>query len=288
LWVLDMAFHFVVTILLFLRRRCTIVIGHDSLQGGFSQALKQHRITVLYATPVHYGMLASAGDLTVDVFADVRLAISTAMRLDASVGDRFRERFGLSLTQAYGIIEVGLPFVNESSSADKLVSVGRILPSYQVKFEDVDERGYGTILLRGKGMFDAYVSPFTLRADLCADGWFDTGDTGYLDEEGFLFIAGRNRSTINFAGTKVFPDEVEGVLLGHPDVAEARVLGRKTSGLGEVPVAEIVLANAEGEQTSVVREIRRVCFQKLAAYKVPQEIVVVDSIPKTASGKVQR
>jgi long-chain acyl-CoA synthetase len=285
LWVLSMSFHFVVTILLFLRRGATIVLCQNPLPGALVEGLQRHRGTFIYASPFHYQTLASSGGLEPDDLVRVRMAVSTAIRLPPGVARLALDRLSLRLTEAYGIIEVGLPFVNRDSAGDG--SLGRPLPDYELRLDAPDESGAGEILLRGPGMLDAYFSPWTRREDVLHDGWFRTGDLGRLDEAGRLSIVGRSKLVINFNGMKVFPYEVEDVLLRHPQVAECRVFGEPHPSYGQLPCAEVVLA-PDAEPTSAPREIRAFCLRQLAAYKVPKEIRPVPVLPRTPSGKIRR
>ena len=283
LWVLDMAFHFVVTILLFLRKGAAIVICGRPVESRMRDALRDHPVSLLYATPYHYRLMIHSADFQPDALNGIRLAVSTAMTLDAADAEAFRQKFRRPLSQAYGIIEIGLPCINDSADA---ASVGRLQPAYEVRIENPDAEGKGDILIRGPGMFDAYLSPFCLRAELCKDGWFRTGDVGYTDAAVRLFIVGRSKNVIIFAGMKIFPYEVEAVLNEHPLIRESRVSGMKTPGFGELPVAEIV---AEGELPADWQtEFRKYCFARLAVYKVPKQFTIVPSLPRTASGKIRR
>ena len=283
LWVLDMAFHFVVTILLFLRKGAAIVICGRPVESRMRDALRDHPVSLLYATPYHYRLMIHSADFQPDALNGIRLAVSTAMTLDAADAEAFRQKFRRPLSQAYGIIEIGLPCINDSADA---ASVGRLQPAYEVRIENPDAEGKGDILIRGPGMFDAYLSPFCLRAELCKDGWFRTGDVGYTDAADRLFIVGRSKNVIIFAGMKIFPYEVEAVLNEHPLIRESRVSGMKTPGFGELPVAEIV---AEGELPADWQtEFRKYCFARLAVYKVPKQFTIVPSLPRTASGKIRR
>jgi long-chain acyl-CoA synthetase len=289
LWVLDMSFHFVVTILLFLRRRATIVLCASPLPEKMSKALADHRISVIYATPYHYSLMSRFDLFTPAMLKNVRLAVSTAMKLHPEQARSFEDKFGFKLTQAYGIIEVGLVFINTSGQAEKCDSVGTVLPDYQLKLLNPDAEGRGEILLKGPGMFDAYFEPFALREDLFKDGWFATGDIGKLDEDAYLYIVGRSKNVINFIGMKIFPYEVEAVILSHPMVSEAKVEGRRHDNFGEIPVAFIVLEKEySGRDEEVKKELRKFCIQRLAAYCVPKEFTIVSELKKTKSGKIQR
>jgi long-chain acyl-CoA synthetase len=196
------------------------------------------------------------------------------------------------LCQAYGIIEVGLPFINIDNPVGKSKSVGRILPDFQVL---LDDSGMGdnlkTIKLRGKGFFDAYYEPWRLRADCLKDGWFDTGDFGIIDSEGFLFITGRSKEMINLAGMKFFPKEVEDILEKHPAVEEAYVFPHTKKPFEEVPHAQIVIKKDSAADISgkdLEAELAEHCARHVSQYKIPEKFIFVDKLPRTASGKLMR
>lgn len=287
MWVLSMSFHFVVTILLYLRRGATIVLCGDRFPESFIEGMSRMKGTILYASPFHFGLLARTDMLKAKDMNGVRLAVSTAMKLQAEAAAAFRERFGVELAEAYGIIEVGLPFINLSPDASKRGSLGRALPDYEVEIRGMDKDGVGEIMLRGKGMLDAYFSPWRTRAEILKDGWFSTGDLGRLDEDGCLTVVGREKNVINYVGMKVFPYEVEAVLGSHPLVRESLVYGAPHADYGQLPMAKVVLR--EGAEASFdEHEIRRFCFERLAGYKVPKGFEVVGSLVKTSSGKLKR
>lgn len=288
-WVLDMAFHFVVTILLFLRKGACIVICPPPVESNMAQVLKEHEVSLLYATPYHYRLLTSSEEILPEMLNGVRRAFSTAMKLEASDAVAFREKFSLPLTQAYGIIEVGLPCINVSDRPDKVNSVGRLQSAYQLRLADADESGAGRVLLKGPGFFDAYLTPFKLRSEICEDGcYFNTGDIGRMDEDGYLYLIGRAKNVINFAGMKVFPSEIETVLLDHPWVRECRVSGQVAGAFGEVPVAEIVASADTKLMDGWEDALREFCYRRLAPYKVPKIFRQVETLPRTASGKIIR
>ena len=290
LWVLDMAYHFVVTIILFLRRGASIVICPDPKEVNMAKLLAEYPATLLYATPYHYQVMVNYDEYTGKMLEKTKLCISTAMRLSGSVARAFYDKFGIPLNQAYGIIEVGLPCINDMSNIDKQASVGVVQQAYEVRIDNPDADGTGEILLKGPGMFDAYLAPFKLRDEVCRNGYFVTGDLGRLDADGALFIVGRSKNVIIFAGMKIFPYEVEEVLAAHKEVKEVRVSGMAHPLLGELPVAEIVPARCldAAESDALVRELRRYCYEKLAEYKVPKDFRFVDELSKTASGKLLR
>lgn len=287
IWVLSMSYHFVVTILLFLRRASTIVLCGSSFPVSFIESIKNSKPTFIYASPFHYHVLANSDDLSSDLLSTVRIAVSTAMKLPQSTATEFYHKFGFELCEAYGIIEVGLPFVNLSGIKSKRGCAGKVLPDYDIKIENSDENSVGELFIRGKGMFDAYFSPWKNRKEVLLNGWFKTGDLGSIDNDGFLHISGRDKNVINFTGMKIFPEEVESILNRHPAVKESLVYGVYHTRYGELPCAKIILRDDINSDYDT-NEIRRFCYGLLPSYKVPKEVVSVKTLEKTASGKLKR
>ncbi len=279
LWVLSMSFHFVVSILLFLLRGARICLCQRDFPFVLQGALLAGKGTFIYAAPLHYHMLCASDQFPGEALKNVRLAISTAMRLPQETADRFRDKFDFELAEAYGIIEVGLPFVNRHTAAIP-GSVGKVLPDYEVKLADPDDDGVGEICLRGGGIYRGYVSPWAPRS---REDWFHTGDLGRFDNDGNLFIVGRCKNMINFAGMKVYPYEVEAVLNAHPAVKESLVYGEDHPRYGQLPCARVVL-----QKPAEPAELQVYCLEHLSSYKSPKTITMVDELPRTPSGKLRR
>jgi len=293
LWLLPMAHHFVVSILLYLRNGATILLPSGSLAQPVLEIAASLRPTVFYASPYHYGLLAK--DASSGRLDSVRLAVSTAEGLRADIAALFAERFELSLVQALGIIEVGLPVMNHVSAATKPTALGRPLPDYDVWLRDeagrpVVERGSadrcGEVCIRGPGMFDAYLDPWTPSADIVEPDGFRTGDQGWFDADGDLHLIGRRTNRINMAGMKFFSEEVEAVLDRHPAIAASRVLARAHPHLGQIPVAEVVISPSAREPSR--RELTDYCRDHLPTYKIPRQFQIVERLPKTVTGKLRR
>ena len=293
LWLLPMAHHFVVSILLYLRFGATILLPSSPLARPVLELAARERTTLLYASPYHHHLLSK--DPSGIALPDVRLAISTAEGLRADVAARFRERFGIALSQALGIIEVGLPVLNRVDAESKPTALGRPLPAYDVWLRREDgsrlegpggpERT-GEICIRGPGMFDAYLAPWTPASQVLEPDGFRTGDQGWFDADGTLFMAGRRHNRINMAGMKFFAEEVEGVLARHPAVRECRVFARTHPQLGEIPVAEVVLADPAQQPRK--NELLAHCRTELPTYKIPRELHFVAELERTVTGKVKR
>ncbi len=288
LWVLSMSHHFVVSILLFLRKGATIIIGHRDFPASVVEAARSRAVTFIYAAPFHYHLLAADPAITSDSLNRVRLAISTAMKLPPETAAAFQAKFGFAPAEAYGIIEVGLPFINLGDHRGASASVGRMLPAYELRLDQRDEQGVGEVMLRGPGMFDAYFSPWQWRDDCLDNGWFRTGDLGRLNEEEELELVGRVKTVIVCAGMKIFPDEVESVLNTHPQVRESLVFGVEHGAYGQIPQAAIVTNAPVEDPRELWRSLRRRCYASLSSYKVPKEFSLVRELPKTSSGKLRR
>jgi long-chain acyl-CoA synthetase len=289
IWILPMAHHFAVSIILYLLHGATTVIELSHLGPDVFRALETWKGTVLYASPFHYAMLATLPDGK--PVESLRLAVSTAAALPEEVATRFYERYRVPLQQALGVIECGLPIFNDRWTLEKPGAIGAPQEGYEASIRDesggeADMGQSGELFLRGPGFVDAYLSPWLTRNEILPDGWFKTGDHARRDKEGAIFLSGRSHSVINIGGMKCFPEEVEAVLNTHPGVAESRVVALAHATFGNIPVAEIVPRDPVSPPRT--GELVAACRAKLSTYKLPLKFTIVPSIPKTPSGKIQR
>ena len=288
LWMLPMAHHFAVSIVLYLYHGACTVLGDSHLAAEVLETARATRATVIYGAPFHHALLAAdPGNFR---WPDLRLAVTTAAPLTAEIARKFRERFGKPLVQGLGIIEIGLPLLNTDGAADAPTAVGRPLPDFAVELRDGDGQpvpagGVGELWIKGPGMFDAYLSPWQPAAEICVDGWFATGDLARSDAAGCVWLLGRTKSVLNVSGMKVFPEEVESALEKHPAVRRCRVIGAPHGVLGTVPVAEVILESGAFLSS---RDLLRWCRKSLSVYKIPRRVTFVDSLPLTPSGKLRR
>jgi long-chain acyl-CoA synthetase len=289
LWVLSMSHHYAVSILLYLYHGATIILPESHRADALLAEAVGHRASVLYGAPFHYVMLC-AGEHHLK-WPTLRLAVSTTAGITLSTAESFTSIYGVHPSQALGVMEVGLPFINNDVASEKPDSIGR--PQAGVDARILDEEGApvqsgmnGRLELRCRGMFDAYLSPWRPRDRVTREGgWFETGDIVHTDEEGYYYLRGRTKTVISVGGMKFFPEEVEDVLMAHPGVSEARVMAREHSIFGSSMEAEVLLS---GEAPVTDAELLKFCKSKLARYKIPARIVFVEKIPRTASGKIQR
>jgi len=287
-WVLPMAYHFMVSIVLYLHFGTAIAITKDFLAKTIVEYTNKFKGTLLYASPMHIRMLS--GDSTGVNLPSLKTVISTSAGISGEACYAFKERFGIDVSQAYGIIEIGLPIINYSKSSEHPDAVGHALPDYQV--EILDEHNtilpagkIGKLAIKGPGMFDGYLSPPQTRDEILNEGWFMTGDFASKTTFGLIKVEGREKAMINVSGNKVFPEEVEAVLNAHDAVEISKIFGNKHPLMGEIVEANVVL---KSERYPTSEELMTWCRQRLSAYKVPQVIHFVSSIAMTGSGKVVR
>ncbi len=287
-WVLPMAFHFVVSIMLYIRYGCSIIICDDFLADSILEKASQYECTFLYASPMHIRLLAS--NKKHYPLPRLKRVISTTTAIGPAICKAFEEKYQVPVSQVFGIIEVGLPIMNLHQSSEHPEAVGSTLPSYSVailndEMKPLPPGEIGHLAIKGPGMFDGYLSPPTLRSAILKEGWFLTGDLASITNEGLIEIKGRTKNLINVSGNKVFPDEVEEVIQRYPGIVGAKIYGQKHMLMGEIVVADVVL---ESTVNFDPEELILYCRQLLSSFKIPQRINVVDHIEMTASGKIKR
>src|SRR5699024_2487541 len=204
----------------------------------------------------------------------------------------FQQR-DIMFCQGYGLTETspGCTFLPASEALDKAGSAGRAVPFTEVEVRDasgnVCSTGItGEIVVRGPNVTDGYWNnEAATDAAFSPGGWFHTGDLGYLDDDGFLFIVDRLKDMYISGGENVYPAEVQSVLFGHPGVAEAAIVAAADERWGEVGHAFVV--PTAGQDPSA-EELREFLLDRLAKYKVPKYFDIVSDLPRTGSGKVHK
>ncbi|WP_303965682.1 o-succinylbenzoate--CoA ligase [Sporosarcina ureae] len=191
---------------------------------------------------------------------------------------------GLPILQTYGMTETcsQTTTLGKADATRKLGSAGKPLFFNQVAIKDtVQPREVGEVLIKGPHVTPGYIGSQRTRNALTEDGWLATGDAGYLDEEGYLFIVDRRADLIISGGENIYPAEIENVLLAHPAIREAGVCGKEDTEWGQVPVAFIVGSVNE-------EELVEFCSKRVARYKLPKEFRFVEQLPRNASNKLMR
>jgi long-chain acyl-CoA synthetase len=229
-------------------------------------------------------------------FSSIKVCFSGAAPLLAETKRRFEELTGGHIVEGYSLTEAMLACaVNPVEGPNKLGSVGMPLPDVEMRIVDPDSGArlpageVGEVLIRAPQLMAGYwddpaETAATVRTH---DGqrWLHTGDLGYLDSDGYLFVVDRIKDLIKTHGYQVWPREIEEALAAHPAVAEVGVAGVPDQAKGEVAKAWVVLRDGEA---ATAEELRAFCRERLAPYKVPATVEFRDELPKTMVGKVLR
>ncbi|WP_454650566.1 amino acid adenylation domain-containing protein [Bradyrhizobium liaoningense] len=263
--------------------------GFDS--SSFFGWMRELQPTWYTAVPTIHRALLTAAEANPDHArsSSLRVVRSASASLAPAILRGLEATFGVPVLETYGMTEAASQIAANPFELRKVGSVGRAAgPEIAI----MDETGRtlasgarGEIMLRGPNMSRGYYNDEAATQAAFRNGWFRTGDLGYLDADGYLFIVGRIKDVINRGGQKISPLEVEEILLGHPAVLEAGVFAVPHPKLGE-NVAAVVVLRPNSEATS--DQLRQFARKRLAAYKVPSLIRSVAALPKGASGKVKR
>jgi long-chain acyl-CoA synthetase len=248
----------------------------------------KYGVTRLPLAPPALHTLLGRADLR-EALRSVKVVLTGASALDRTLADRFEQVSGHFVHQGYGLTEAS-PGVTTTlgESEPKPGSVGRPLPNVELRIADEQGEGVegddpGEILIRGGNLFSGYWPDGVDGPD--ADGWYRTGDVGYVDADGDLFLVDRLRELIIVSGFNVFPSEVEEVLVAAPGVREAAVIGMPSEETGEAVKAFVV---PQADSTVDVAAVRDYAEGRLARFKSPVEIEVVDQLPHSVTGKVAK
>lgn len=269
--------------------------GRVVLHEGFDadevlQTIERERCTVLLGVPTIFSRLAEHPAFSDAAWGSLRWAISGGAPLPRHLIDRYGE-LGVVLKQGFGMTEAGVNcFTMTSDEATKKAgSIGRPLPFTEARV--VDDSGVaaradqvGHLQLRGPHLFSGYWNNPTPEAVFTADGFFDTGDLARVDAEGYFFIAGREKDMFISGGVNIYPAEIEAALLAHPGVGDAAVLGVADERWGEAGVAFVVVREA----SLTTATLRTHLASRLARYKIPRQLHLVDELPRTEYGKVRK
>jgi malonyl-CoA/methylmalonyl-CoA synthetase len=242
-----------------------------------TEELLDFRPTLFFGVPTIYvRLLDTPPDDARTIGAAMRLFVSGSAPLPPHVLERFRELFGHTILERYGMTETFMNTSNPYVGERRAGTVGFPLPGVSIRVEE------GELFVRGPNLFAGYWRrPEATAAAFTPDGFFRTGDMASISEDGYITLIGRKSDLIISGGFNIYPREIEELLLEQQGVREAAVVGIADEVRGEVPVAYLV---GEFDEDALAR----VCRDQLASFKVPRRFVKVDSIPRTALGKVQK
>ena len=252
-------------------------------------AIRRHRVTVFPGVATMFRRLLHSGALATADFSSVRHALSGAAPCPWELAEEWRARTGIRILRGYGMTELFRPISYlAGEAAERPEAIGRPVPGVEALI--VDETGkalpageIGELWIKSPGVMDSYVNAPEDTREVLTNGWFKTGDLARLTPEGFVAITGRKRERILRGGYSVFPPEVEAVLLTHPAVAEAAVIGAPHAELGEEIAAFVALKDGA---RATADDLVAWCRDRLAAFKYPRRVTILPALPRSATGKI--
>ena len=246
--------------------------------------------------PVVLGLVKHPAVAQFDL-SSVRLVFSGAAPLGEEMARELARKLKCPVVQGYGMTEAS-PVTHLSPTKNapmKPGSVGWVVPNTEVKIADivtgveVPQGKDGELLIRGPQIMRGYLNqPGETAACLDREGWYHTGDVGYVDGDGFFFIVDRTKELIKYKGMQVAPAELEALLVTHPAVLDAAVVRKSDEEAGEVPKAFVVLKPDEASRATAAEAIMGWVGERVAPHKRIRQLEFIDQIPKSASGKILR
>ncbi|GHD35057.1 4-coumarate--CoA ligase family protein [Streptomyces galbus] len=281
-----------------LRKGATVVVLPRFELEAFLAAIQTHRITGLYVAPPIVLALAKHPAVAQYDLSSLRYVISAAAPLDADLAAACAQRLGLPpVGQAYGMTElspgthvVPLDAMEEAPPG----TVGKLIAGTEMRVVSLDDPGKdlgvgeaGEILIRGPQVMKGYLGrPDATGAMIDADGWLHTGDVGHVDRDGWLFVVDRVKELIKYKGFQVAPAELEALLLTHPGIADAAVVGARDDDRNEVPHAYVVRQPTAADLSA--GEVMMYVAERVAPYKRVRRVTFIDAVPRAVSGKILR
>ena len=257
------------------------------------EVIERDAVTVFEGVPTMYSaLLGVADEAAAEATRTLRVCVSGGAAMPVQVLTDFEKAFGCTVLEGYGLSESSpAAAFNHPYRERKVGSIGTPIEGVQMRVVDlsgaeVPQGHTGEIQIRGHNVMKGYWNlPDATKATISPDGWLATGDVGRVDEDGYFYIVDRTKDLIIRGGYNVYPREIEEVLYEHPDVAEAAVIGVPHDSLGEEVGAAVALK--EGAKVHP-DELRDYVKERVAAYKYPRQVWLVDALPKGPTGKVQK
>lgn len=267
----------------------TMVLTDHIAPKSLTKVIENNRVTAMMAVPPIYGALAKCHKNNDFNFTTLRVAESGGMHCDPITAKEFKERFGIPIIPVWGSTETaGIALAIPLTSSSKTGSCG--IPSKYYEVQIVDKNSdkvfpgkVGEMIVKGKGVCASYYQNESETQKNFRNGWFYTNDMFKKDDDGFFYFSGRKNGMMKVAGMKVFPIEIEDMLILHPLIREAAVTKVSDPVYGEIPKAVIVL---EDGALLTKKELKDYCASKIASYKIPKIIEFRNSLPRTPVGKI--
>lgn len=265
----------------------TLILYRRFVPDKVLSSISKNRVTMFFAVPAIYINLLNM-DLSEYDLSSIRYEFSAASTMPQEISLKWKKKFGRSIFEGYGLTESS-PFACYNHDYKyKFGSIGTPVENVEIKILDEQDKEvptgvWGEICIKGPGVMKGYWNKPEESAKALRNGWLHSGDTGTMDEQGYVFIVDRVKDMINAAGFKIWPAEVEQYLYRHPAIKELAVYGIPHPEKGEAVCASIVLKDG---MKATIEEIIKCCRDNLAAYKVPSKVYLVNELPKSTTGKI--
>ncbi|MBB6448095.1 fatty-acyl-CoA synthase [Geomicrobium halophilum] len=275
------------------------VILHHFEPHATLEILKKERITAFFAAPTMWNMMLQE-DRSSFTLPSLRLGLYGGAPMAPALVQKVKQQFNVDLIQAYGMTEMGpaITVLFEGEQMSKAGSAGKPLLNHEVRIARMQEEGrtdpghladageLGEIIVSGPSMMKEYFNNPEATREVLRNGWYFSGDIGYMDEEGFLYVNDRIKDMIISGGENIYSREVEDALFEHPEVLDAAVIGIPDEKWGE-KVTAFIVKKSEGITAG---ELEEFCLEsdRLANYKRPRQFKFVNDLPRNASGKLQK
>ena len=277
--------------------RTTVVLAGEPWSAGETlRLIREEGITMATGVPTQWQLVLEHPDLAITDFSGVRVAGLGAAAIPPELVRRMRETLGCPVLTRYTSTEAGVTTSTRIGDSDEVVAttVGRPAPEVELRIvspdnEPVADGDVGEVVCRSPAMMLGYWRDPELTATVIdRDGWLHTGDLGFIGDDGNLRIAGRLKEMYIRGGYNVYPAEVEATLSEHPSISRSAVVGAPDDVLGEIGVAFVVPA-PDADRSALERDdVRAFCRARIADYKAPDRVVVVDDLPLTSMHKVDK
>jgi fatty-acyl-CoA synthase len=274
-----------------LQAGCTVVLHPKFDADATFDAIERDGITLTVLVPAQLDIMMAHRRWASADFSKLRMITTGSTIVPRHVIHAVHAK-GVPLVQVYGSTETCpiAVYLKAQDALAKAGSTGKVAARCELRIVDSDGADVkpgttGEILIKGGNVMTGYWKAPEATAAVLVDGWFHSGDMGHQDEEGYLYVDGRSKDMIISGGENIYPAEIENLLIESPDIAEASVIGRPDDRWGEIVVAVVV---AKPDRNLTATQVLKMLEGRIARFKHPKEVVVVDQLPKTALGKIRK